>query len=239
MQPTLAIHILAGGLSIVVGTIALAVTKGSSPHRKVGRLFVYAMVVMALTGAALAIVSAEEISLIAGLLTLYLVVTALTTVQTAAWTRGLDVAAMIFGLALAFTSLAAGVTLVSIGVMTLDGLPTPILFKFGGIALLAGIGDVRRLRSGGLRGPRRLARHLWRMCFAFYVAVASFFLGQAQVFPEALQGSGLLALPVLAVIVAMVYWLWRIRVRGNLEGLVGDFFREARDREPGEVASGR
>ena len=68
-------------------------------------------------------------------------------------------------------------------------------------------------QSGALRGAPRLARHLWRMCFALFIAALSFFIGQAKVIPKPIRVSGLLAIPVLAVLVTMLYWMWRVRVR--------------------------
>jgi hypothetical protein len=82
---------------------------------------------------------------------------------------------------------------------------------FGTIALLAALGDSRMMRAGGIDGARRIARHLWRMCLAMFIATASFFLGQPKVFPRALVKSGLLAIPVLLVLVLMFYWLARVR----------------------------
>jgi hypothetical protein len=67
------------------------------------------------------------------------------------------------------------------------------------------------MRAGGLQGAPRIARHLWRMCFALYIATASFFLGQSQVFPKAVRSSGLLPVPVLLVIGIMLFWLARVR----------------------------
>ncbi len=65
---------------------------------------------------------------------------------------------------------------------------------------------------GGLAGAQRLTRHLWRMCVAMFMATASFFLGQAKLFPPGVRQSGVLALPVLLVIGALVYWLVRVRL---------------------------
>jgi hypothetical protein len=47
------------------------------------------------------------------------------------------------------------------------------------------------------------------MCFALFFAAGSFFLGQAEVFPEPLRRSGLLAVPVVLVLALMFYWLAR------------------------------
>ena len=222
MRLTLLVHILAGGLGLVLGAVALWATKGARLHRKSGRLFVYAMFTMAVSGAGIAAVQASEGSMIAGLLTAYLVVTALATVRPpAAGSRRLDVGAMLVALVLGLTSLAFGFEALASGAGHRDEIPAAIFFKFGVVALLASGGDSRMIRSGDLRGARRLARHLWRMCFALYIAASSFFLGQADEFPEALRIPVLLALPVLAVLVTMVYWLWRVRIRQSVRGLVG------------------
>jgi hypothetical protein len=51
------------------------------------------------------------------------------------------------------------------------------------------------------------------MCFALFIASGSFFLGQAQVIPEPLRIMPLLVVPAIAPLLAMVYWVWRIRTR--------------------------
>lgn len=82
---------------------------------------------------------------------------------------------------------------------------------FGVVGVLAAAGDIRMIRSVTLDGAARLGRHLWRMCFALFIAAMSFFLGQAKVIPEAIRIPGLLAVPVLAVLVMMFYWMWKVR----------------------------
>jgi hypothetical protein len=83
-------------------------------------------------------------------------------------------------------------------------------FLFGMVALLAVLGDLRVMMAKGIHGAHRIARHLWRMCFALLLASVSLFLGQAQAFPEPLRNSGLLPIPVLLVLVLMFYWLVRV-----------------------------
>ena len=51
----LPIHIAAGGLAMVLGAVALSVKKGGTIHRRIGLLFVYAMLVMGISGAILGI----------------------------------------------------------------------------------------------------------------------------------------------------------------------------------------
>ena len=216
MGATLLLHITAGGVGIISGFIALYSGKGGRLHRKSGIVFVCAMVTMALSGALIAAVRGAEASVIGGLLASYLVVTALTTVRPrTAESRWMDIGGMVIALAIGVGSLALAIDAVGRGGAR-EGIPAPVLFKFAIVGLLATAGDLRVIRSGALRGKPRLARHLWRMCFALYIATASFFLGQADEFPAALRSPMLTALPVLAVVITMFYWMSRIRSKRTL-----------------------
>jgi hypothetical protein len=69
------------------------------------------------------------------------------------------------------------------------------------------------------RGGPRLARHLWRMCFALFIAAGSFFSIRARVakiLPEPFTTAPMRALPILLLFGAMFYWLWRVRGRRAL-----------------------
>ena len=122
----------------------------------------------------------------------------------------IDLGAMLLALTIGVSHLSFGFAATSSSTGRLFGYPPALYFVFGPIALVAALGDLRMMRAGGFQGARRLARHLWRMCFALFIAVASFFLGQARLFPEPLRGSGLLALPVVVVLVTMLYWQVRV-----------------------------
>ncbi|HEV7490959.1 MAG TPA: hypothetical protein VGO25_09145, partial [Rhodanobacteraceae bacterium] len=91
-----------------------------------------------------------------------------------------------------------------------------LFFVFGIVALLSVLGDARTLWVRNLTSAKRLARHIWRMCFAMWIATASFFLGQPKVFPEPLRHLvGVRAIPVLLVLVVMFYWLARVLFKGQ------------------------
>jgi uncharacterized membrane protein len=218
---TLAVHIVAGGLGLMSGFVALYAAKGAALHRKSGMLFVCAMLTMSVAGVAVAAGRsvAPALNVPAGILTAYLVVTSLTTVRPiASGSRALHVGVMLVALAVGVVALTFGVEAIANGGKR-HGMPAFPFFLFGVVAVLAVAGDVRVLRGGALRGAARLARHLWRMSFALFIAAMSFFIGQAKVFPKPMRIPGLLALPVLAVLVTMLYWLWRVGVRRTLRGL--------------------
>src|SRR5262249_28973563 len=84
---------------------------------------------------------------------------------------------------------------------------------FAAIGVLGSAGDFRMLRSAPLRGRSRIARHLWRMSLALFVAAMSFFIGQAKVIPRPMRIPPLLAVPPLVVVVTLLYWPWRVRFR--------------------------
>jgi uncharacterized membrane protein len=212
------VHILAGGVALVSGAVALAAAKGGGLHRRSGTVFVYAMMTMALGGAVIALIrgAAPSINVPAGLTTTYLVLTALTTVRPrSATSRAIDRGAMMFGFIAGLASIISAVVTLAIVSGPAKGMAYP-LFMFGMVGVFGARSDLKMLRNDGLRGTARLRRHLWRMCLALFIATGSFFLGQAQVFPAPIRDSGLLPVPVLAVVGAMLYWLWRVRGRPTL-----------------------
>lgn len=200
------LHIIGGLVGLTSGAVALSTRKGARLHRKSGMIFVYAMSVLSLSGALMAALKPERISVIAGLLTFYMVMTALLTVRRRV--EGFDwmgAGAMAFALIVGLISIAFAIQ----GWNGNDGL-TPIGFIFGTVALFAAAGDAHLLLIRNLSWTQRIARHLWRMCFALWIAAASFFLGQSDVFPEPLRIMPLLCTPVLLVLLLMFYWLVRV-----------------------------
>jgi len=216
----LSTHIVAGGLAIILGAIALVASKGATVHRRSGLLFVYAMLTMGMSGSVLALrQSLTNANVLGGFMSAYFVLTALTTVRPAsAWTRALNAGALLVALALAAVEIGLGFKALASPRGAINGVPFFMLFFLAAITAMAAAGDVRVMRSGVLRGSRRLARHLWRMCFALFIAAGSFFSIRARVariLPEPFTTAPMRALPVVLVFVAMFYWLWRLRARSR------------------------
>ena len=223
MRMTLVVHILAGSFALLTGFIALYSVTGLTLHRKSGMLFVYAMLIMCAGGMVVALGKGGAWSWVnfrAAVLTAYLVITALTTVRPlASGSPWLNVGGMLVALSVGLISLTFGFEAIANGGRR-DGVPAFPFFLFGIVGLLACAGDYGVIRSGALTGARRLARHLWRMTFALLIAAMSFFFGQAKVIPKPIRIPALLALPVLAVLVTMLYWLWRVRIRQSFKNVV-------------------
>lgn len=220
MRFTLVVHVAAGALALLAGYAALFAPKGAPLHRRVGRAFVYAMLTMAVGGTLLAVLDGVEpaLNVPAAVMSAYLVLTAFTTVtppyRGSAW---LQRVATLVALVTGLVCLRFGIEAVTSVDGTRHGMPAFPFFMFGSVGLLGSALDLRMMRAGGLRGVARIRRHLWRMCFALFIAAMAFFLGQSDEFPQAIRMPALLALPVVTVLVTMIYWLWRTRRRARTQ----------------------
>ena len=209
------LHISGGAVGLLSGAAALMARKGGRTHRIAGVAFVVSMTIMASIGAAVSpfLPIPQRANVVAGLLTLYLVVSAWSAVrQKQVVPSRLNVA----GLVVALTTMATG-TLWAVQASysatgTLDGSPPQAFYVFILMGTFGAVGDLKLLWNGRISGAPRLHRHLWRMCAALFIASGSFFLGQQRVMPVWMRGSPWLFVPTFAPLVLMVYWLIRIRM---------------------------
>ena len=199
-------------MALISGSIAFYALKGGLIHRKSGLVFAVSMLIMAASGAGIAAFKYELLNVVAGSLTFYLVATAFLTVRRPKIAaRSYDVSFMILGFLIAAGGIYVGMDAINNGDVTNNGPPAQVAVVFGSIALIGALLDAKMLFFGGVKGKHRLLRHLWRMGFSLFMAVASFFLGQSQVIPEAIRHIGILVAPVLIVILLTFYWVIRIQ----------------------------
>jgi energy-converting hydrogenase Eha subunit G len=211
--PILLLHICAGTVGFVSGAVAIAFRKGSRRHGIAGDVFVVSMLILAATGTYLALVKQQPGNVLGGTLTFYLVATAWATARRRNPPRGISEWA---GFAAAAAIAAVALTWCVEAARSATGLkegyaPGPY-GMLGSIALLASVGDLRMLVRGGISGASRIARHLWRMCFALFIAAASIFLARQQLFPSFLRKTGILAMLSFAPLALMIFWFLRIRL---------------------------
>jgi hypothetical protein len=97
-----------------------------------------------------------------------------------------------------------------------------MLLFLGSVMLLASWGDYKLIRRGPLRGSPRIIRHLWRMCFSLWIAAGSFFTIRERVetiLPEPFLGFPVRMIPVLLPLLAIFFWLWRIKYRKTFKAV--------------------
>jgi len=117
-----------------------------------------------------------------------------------------------------------GVQVVRSGASSQDGVPVGMTFFMGSVCLLPAAGDVRMLVRGGVLGAKRIARHLWRMCFGLFIAAGSFFLGPSnrplrllsavglgQHLSPALFSTNLYLILTILPLILLIFWLVRVR----------------------------
>jgi hypothetical protein len=147
-------------------------------------------------------------SVAVGILAFYLVATAWMTVRRKEKNVGLfEYGAFLVASGAAAALLAFGLQVVR----------TPLAvpyFVFASFAACAASLDLKVIMQGGVSGAPRIARHLWRMCFALFFATSFFFLGQQKVMPAILHRSPVLFVPAFAPLVLLIFWLLRVRLTG-------------------------
>jgi hypothetical protein len=190
------------------------------------------MLTMAVGATYLAFVKHQPNNIGGGILTFYLIGTAWLTArrrdgETSRW----DWVAFLIPLALGILTWMNAIQVVRSGANSQDGVPVGMSFFMGSVMLLAAAGDVRMLLRGGLFGAKRIARHLWRMCFGLFIASGSFFLGPSnrplrllsrvglgQHLPVALFSTALYLILTLLPLVLLIFWLIRVRFASAYKG---------------------
>ena len=224
-SPILLVHICAGSLGLLSGAAAISFRKGSRGHVLAGKVFVLSMLTMAAGAVYLAVVKHQPNNLGGGILTSYLVGTAwLTARRQDGETSRLDGVALLIPLTLGILTWISGVAKMRAPGPPPDGVPAGMHFFMGSVALLAATGDIRMLVGRGVSGTRRIARHLWRMCFGLFIAAGSFFLGPSnrplrllsslglgRHLSPAIFSTGLYLVLSLLPLILLMFWLIRVR----------------------------
>jgi uncharacterized membrane protein len=216
--PQVITHIAAGGVAILSGYTAVTVRKGDRLHRRFGTVFVVAMLILAgmaiyLAFSLVGVLPGQKANIAAGTLAAYLVATGWMAARRKDKTVGaFDKLALLAIIGVSGLFLFWGLQGATSPGGSIDGYRPVFYFVFAGIAALFAALDIKVIIMGGVSGVQRIARHLWRMCFAFFFAAASFFLGQQKVMPQWMHGAWYLYVLALAPLAVMVFWLIRVRI---------------------------
>jgi hypothetical protein len=217
------IHIAAGAVGLVSGTIAVIARKGGYLHRKAGTVFVASMVVTALFAIYLGFAVPDQITnVFIGTFALYLVATAWMTVRRRKGASGfIDKLALLVALCLCAPfailtfQLAVGLPPLFVSAVPFKGPVLIAIYAFTTVLALAAIGDARVAFAGGLSGVPRISRHLWRMCLGLTLAMGSGFTnGFARLLPGHYHVPVSFFLPQFLPLGLMIFWMIRVRSAG-------------------------
>jgi hypothetical protein len=211
-SPLLFLHVVAGTLGMLSGFVAVFLRKGSRRHGIAGNVFVAAMLSLSASGTILGVMKSQPGNILAGTLTFYLVSTAWLTARRRDEAPAMfDWGALLVVLAIAAIEVTYGIEAATSQTRMKYGYPSWPYFFMGTVALLAATGDARMLVRRGISGTRRIVRHLWRMCFALFIAAASIFLARQRLFPVFMRKTGTLLFLSFLPLLLMVFWLVRVR----------------------------
>jgi uncharacterized membrane protein len=219
------LHVGAGVIGLVSGSVALIARKGGRVHRATGTVFFVAMTVMATFAAFLGIVLPDLVNLFIAVFVFYLVASAWMTVRRKEGAVGLAeriltvIALCLLALfAILSFPLAAGLPPLFKSTVPLEGPVLIAIYSFTGVLAIAAVSDVRMVLAGGIWRAPRIARHLWRMCLGLTLATGSAFTnGLPRLLPVVSHAPLLLFLPQLAPLGLMIFWMVRVRFTGWLD----------------------
>ena len=203
----LTIHFWLSATMSAAGLGAILLKKGSTAHRWAGRIFVGVMAVSIVTGLALATMA--ENGWVQGWVaspSIYLALSGWATMRR--WEgagRPMTLACTAFGLFL----IASGAWFALQELAKPSGGPGGGAFFIVALALLAWflILDLKVILGGGLAGPRRTARHIWRMGLTLAIVTGSTAAAPSRQHPQEL--ALLIAAPAILALVLTVFWMVR------------------------------
>ncbi|HUO31496.1 MAG TPA: hypothetical protein VMU80_19895 [Bryobacteraceae bacterium] len=211
-SPLLLLHISGGTAGLLSGAVALSLRKGSRAHGIAGHVFFVSMLTMSSVAVFLALMKHEASNVIGGTLTFYMVATAWVTARRRdGETSPYDWLGFVAAAATGTVILTFAFQAAKSPTGSANGVPAPMYFFFSAVALLGAAGDLRMLLRGGLFGVQRIARHLWRMCFALFASSASIFIARPHLFPAFMQRTGMLLVLGILPLLMMIFWLIRVR----------------------------
>lgn len=211
------VHVGGGTVGLVSGTVAAFADKGERLHRAAGTLFFISMLVMATFATWLAIAVPGQMSnLLGAILTFYLVATGWLTVRRKQRAVGrTEKFALAAGLCICVALGGLSVAEADGAVPGVRGQLLAATYMVAAIAAVAAIGDARLVLQGGIAGTARVARHLWRMLTALFLAFGSGFgNGLARLLPGPFHVPPLFLVPMLLPLGLLIFWMIRVTLTG-------------------------
>ena len=215
------IPVIAGAVALVSDFVAVFTRKGDMLHRQAGAVFFRSMLLMAVFAACLAvIVPGQTVNLFIAAFVSCLVGTAWVTARGREGLVGpAEKIALLVSLVLCAPfavlscQLALGLSPLFESAMPFKGPLLLAIDSFTFVLVMAAIGDARVVFGGGIRGSRRIARHLWRMLLGLTSATGSAFTnGFARLLPGPHHVPAAFFLPQFLPLALLFFWMFRVRL---------------------------
>jgi uncharacterized membrane protein len=200
------LHICAGSIGLIAGSINLIRRKSGLRHRQIGRVFTYAMLIAGGTAISLAWINPNPFLVIVGLFTIYLVGTGyryilLRSKQEPRKPEVLDLM-LIVGMAL------AGIVFIVLGSIHLfqGNLFGIVYLVFGSVGLLFVRGDIINYRGRSAIFNYWQTAHLQRMIGGYIASLTAFLVVNYNFFPNIIPGWLFWLLPSIILTPLIIIW---------------------------------
>lgn len=202
------IHILAGTTGLVTGILNIVRKKGDKPHKKIGRLFLYGMIINGIAGLFMSIIHFNLFLFIIGIFSIYLASTgqrylSLKNISTNQKPKNID-------WVLSFTMLFFAIAFIIYGVLLLLSNKNfgIVLLVFGFISSSMAIQDFRNYKAKNTVKNFWLLVHIQRMIGSFIAAFTAFLVVNNTILP------GVIAwlLPTVVFVPLIFFWVRKYKV---------------------------
>lgn len=198
------IHLFTGSITLIFGLAALISVKGSSFHQLSGRLFIFSMSLLVISGLWMSVTREILSTMYLSALAAYSFLTGWATVTHNTFGKIITKSSPLFSLLISVGAILGGLKAAATKTGLLNDLPPAAFYVVAGIVSLAFLLDIRYLRMKIPAVKSRLTRHIWRMGFSMFLSTSIFFFGNNNLLPEFFRTPFYLSIPVLFVVLVTV-----------------------------------
>jgi uncharacterized membrane protein len=201
----LVIHILGGFASLLVGGYVMVAKKGDKMHKKIGKVYFWAMLIAALVAIPMSFIRPNYFLFLISIFTLYML---LTGVRYLHKKKLEDVNLIDWGLML--TMLSFGLAFIIFGVLNIlkNNYFGSVFIVFGGISLLFSYQDFRNFKGNSQFKNYFLIVHLQRMTGAYVASLTAFLVVNNTFLPSIVAW----LLPTFALTPLLIFWTKKYKI---------------------------
>lgn len=198
----LVIHIIAGSLGLVVGTINIVRKKGDKLHKSIGIIFLYGMLINGFAGLLLSIIHTNYFLFIIAVFSIYLVGTGQRCLSFKQWNKNQKPKTIDWFLSLAMLIFALGFIGFGIYTITNGNDFGTVMIVFGVISLLMVLKDFKNYRGKSEIKNQWLLTHIQRMVAGYIAAITAFIVVNNTILPNVIAW----LLPTIILTPLIYYW---------------------------------
>lgn len=198
----LCVHIFAGAIALVSGTLNIIRKKGDKNHKLIGKFFFYSMLVNGIFGMIMTIIHPNLFLFIIGVFTIYMVSTAQRYLSLKGIPKGQKAQKIDWFLSILMLLFGIGFIIYSILLFLKSNTFGIVLLAFGTISVLMVVADFKNYNNKIKDNNFWLLVHIQRMTGAFIAAVTAFLVVNNTYLPS------VIAWLLPSVIIVPLIFIW-------------------------------